>query len=122
MIISAFFALSTANYENISKHLIFFLLIFLSFLIFLIFYNFFELVDWEMYRKEKSPFVPVISWISLYAHSDRGRNFRVRTCRTFRSFFSSIALRIIEEKRRENKKKKKRREEKRREEAFGIEI
>ena len=60
-----------------------------------------------MYRKEKSPFVPVISWISLYAHSDRGRNFRVRTCRTFRSFFSSIALRIIEEKRRENKKKKK---------------
>ena len=61
-----------------------------------------------MYRKEKSPFVPVISWISLYAHSDRGRNFRVRTCRTFRSFFSSIALRIMEgKKRRENKKKKK---------------
>ena len=62
-----------------------------------------------MYRKEKSPFVPVISWISLYAHCDRGGDFRVRTCRTFRSFFSSIALRIIEEKRRENKKKKKKR-------------
>ena len=81
----------------------------------MIFYNFFELVDWEMYRKEKSPFVPVISWISLYAYCDRGGNFRVRTCRTFRSFFSSITLRIIEEKKKRKQEKK---EEEKRTEVF----